>query len=467
MQYPQSKDYIAVLQHPRQAFTVPELQRAVLDEDMGLPFPIEGSSAAVFRATIRQKGYALRCYTRDEASTPERYAALSRFVTSAPTLSTAVGTVKWHERAVRAIGSTWPVLQMEWIDGEVISDYVGYLADHNESRALDSLAGQWLTLVSELQQAEFAHGDLQHRNIIVDGRQRLRLIDFDGVWFPALRGQTPPTERGHDNFQPPGRTSAGRWGARMDTFSALVIYLALKALAKDSSLWAPLNDGENLLFTSKDFSPPFNTKVWDLLARLSDETVDWLAGRLRNSCLPTGAGDKTLETLITPGWWEQQTKTPVPKPATAPRTRPPTGGTGSVPWYTQPMPVPPTGGYQSPVARPAAAPLKRPTTAGGSVKWWETTAQATGAGPAVPWATPPGPAVPWATPAAAGRASAAAVPANKRVPAKKPAYPYRPLAVPLFIIGVILLIALGAHHSDWAWAGVLLAGGGVALYRKK
>ena len=88
MQYPQSKDYIAVLQHPRQAFTVPELQRAVLDEDMGLPFPIEGSSAAVFRATIRQKGYALRCYTRDEASTPERYAALSRFVTSAPTLST-------------------------------------------------------------------------------------------------------------------------------------------------------------------------------------------------------------------------------------------------------------------------------------------------------------------------------------------------------------------------------------------
>jgi hypothetical protein len=59
------------------------------------------------------------------------------------------------------------------------------------------------------------------------------------------------------------------------------------------------------------------------------------------------------------------------------------------------------------------------------------------------------------------------VPANKRVPAKKPAYPYRPLAVPLFIIGVILLIALGAHHSDWAWAGVLLAGGGVALYRKK
>jgi len=451
-QYPTAKDYMDVLQHPRQAFTVPELQSAVLATDMGLPYPVPGRSAAVFQATIGQQDYALRCYLRDEASNQGRYAALSRFVVSTPALGIPVGTVKWHEAAIRAIGDTWPVLQMEWIDGDLIGDYVGYLADQDERQALGSLARRWRAFVGELQQAEFAHGDLQHRNIIVDRQHRLRLVDFDGVWCPPLRGQAPPTERGHDNFQPPGRTAAGRWGPKMDTFSALVIYLALTALSFDTALWAPLNDGENLLFTSKDFSSPFNTKVWDLLGRLSNETVDRLAHLLQDSCVPTGAGNKALADLVTPGWWERQSKVPVPRPGQT-RSRPrPSNVTGSTTWYSQPLPAAPTGGYQSPVAKPVPVPAKpgRPAGAGGN--WWEASARTPSPLPARTSSARTSSARPATTTPSSGwvstpRPSPKPAPTPRRPPAKKNVrHPFRSAGV-LFItvLGAGTAALLGAH----------------------
>lgn len=458
MQYPQLGDYLAVMQYPAQAFTVPELRRAVLAKDQfKLPDPISGNSAVVFRATIDKKDYALRCYTRSDVSSKDRYAALAGFVAGTPALSTVVGTVQWHDHAVKAAGGTWPVLQMEWIDGAEIGDYVDQLAVNREGELLGSLADKWVTFVRELQRTEFAHGDLQHRNIIVDQRQQLRLVDFDGVWCPPLRGQPPPIEQGHDNFQPPGRTAAGRWGSRMDTFSALVIYLALTTLSRDPVIWDAVNDGDNLLFTKKDFKPPFATRVWDLLAQLSDRTVSRLAGRLQESCVPQGAGNKTLETLITPGWWEQQGTIPAPRTETRPaRPRQPSGGTGPAPWYTQPNPVPPSGGPVSPPAGPARVPPRPAQPLGTGGKWWETSGQQpAGQRPAGQGAAPQ------ATP---GTAATGAAP-GQRTPAKKEkVYPYRPLGLLLFIAGLITFLSLEAHHSAWEWAGLLLAAWGVSAF---
>lgn len=485
-QYPKATDYAMVLQHPAQAFTVPQLQQADIAKEMGLPCPIPGSSAAVFRATIGGKDYALRCYTRDEASSQDRYVALDRFVAGNPALKTSVGTVKWYPDAVKALGTTWPVLQMEWIDGDVIGDYVGYLADNGERAELGALAEQWHSFVKGMQAVQFAHGDLQHRNVIIDEQQRFRLVDFDGVWCPPLSGKTPPTEGGHDNFQPPGRTSAVRWGAHMDTFSALVIYLALTALSHDTDIWGQLNDGENLLFTSKDFSQPFNTKVWDLLARLNDEKVSRLAKKLQDSCVPTGAGDKRLDQLVTPGWWEKEQleKLPSQRPSAAPPRRPTFTPAGGTPWYTQPTPARPGGGYQSPV-KPVPARPSQPSTSGG--KWWETGAQAAGPPAAKQpyWTQNPGPRSGPSSSASsqqpntvtvrqgssgssAPRYSSASPPvsAKPRTPAKKE-YPNRVWGTLLFLAGIIMFVALMANHSGWAWAGTALVLWGLGLFFDK
>jgi hypothetical protein len=302
--YPEASDYTLVLQNPGVAFTEASLRPATFVPGLGGPLAIPGSSAVVFEAELGGSKYALRCYTRDEASTPERYAALDQFIESSG-LSASVGTVTWYKRAIQVNGAKWPVLKMDWIEGRRLDEQVSDLVGDQDSGGLRALAGRWLELVNELQGAEFAHGDLQHGNVLVDQQGQLRLVDFDSVWIPQLQGQQAPTETGHPNYQPPGITAQARWGPYMDTFAGLVIYLALSALARDPGLWPQFSSGgENMLFERDDFAPPFDTEIWKHLADLADPDIDLMAAKLKECCQPGWVAAKTLQETLKRNWWE-------------------------------------------------------------------------------------------------------------------------------------------------------------------
>jgi hypothetical protein len=389
-QYPSAVDYTLALQHPAAAFADRSLQTAVFTRGLLGPEGIAGSSAVVFRARIGDEDYAVRCYTRQDASTPERYAALDAYAAEAK-LGAYVGEVAWFDDEVLVKGGRWPVLMMGWITGQPLHEYVGYLVDEGNLAALRTLAERWLTLVGDLQQASFAHGDLQHGNILVDTSGKLRLVDFDSVWIPSLRGQPAPTETGHPSYQPPAASAATRWGPYMDTFPGLVIYLALRALARAPELWDTFSNGDNLLFERRDFLTPGATEIWADLAGLADAEIDRLAARLRQFCAPGWIASAALQTAIEtrdpaprpapalisvpaglrktaePKWWEKTGANPVRPPAA------PAGGFRPVPTYTPAappppavpvppsMPVPPTGPAPPTAARPAGAPLPPPT----------------------------------------------------------------------------------------------------------
>ena len=76
--------------------------------------------------------------------------AFDRFASSHG-LNKHVGRVTWHDDAVRVKNDTWPVVQMEWIEGPRLNDYVSYLVDNRNTGALATLAGRWRELVAELQ----------------------------------------------------------------------------------------------------------------------------------------------------------------------------------------------------------------------------------------------------------------------------------------------------------------------------
>ena len=292
--YPAAGDYYKAVQAPSRSFTVPKLQAAEFVWDSLGPTLARGSSAVVFQASVQGKPQALRCYIRNDASSRDRYSALDAYL-AGHDLSPYVSGTTWLDGAIMVNRAAWPVLTMDWIDGRTLNEYVDFLVTGSNAVALTTLAVRWRELVALLQRSEFAHGDLQHGNIMVDQEGQLRLVDFDGVWIPQLAGQAPPTEFGHPNYQHPGVHVWDRW---LDTFSALVIYLSLIALGKDPGLWLALYNSKNLLFAKNDFFPPFKTEVWKQLAALGDPHVDELARRLQECCYPDWVSDKSLEMTL-------------------------------------------------------------------------------------------------------------------------------------------------------------------------
>jgi hypothetical protein len=411
--FPGAGDYYKAVQAPTRAFTVPKLQQAEFVWDALGPTLARGSSAVVFQAAVDGVPQALRCYIRNDASSRDRYSALGVYLGSHNLNPFVSGTI-WLDSAIRVKGETWPVLQMGWIDGRTLNEYVDFLVAGSNAAALATLAGRWREMIALLQNSEFAHGDLQHGNVMVDQSGQLRLVDFDGVWIPQLAGQAPPTEYGHANYQHPGLHEWDRW---LDTFSALVIYLSLVALSKDPSLWLALYNSKNLLFCKADFFPPFESQAWKQLAALHDPQVDDLVRRLQECCTGDWISDKSLETLLT-----QRAAPALPPPPVATELRW---------WEKQPGPSATSGSSASPNA--PAGPGGRAVPGVPAVPGVSAVPglAAAASGAPVVWPRPQGAPPAGQQPPAGQRPAAAA--SSAAAPTSLPAPP--PLSAPLGVAG--------------------------------
>ena len=98
------------------------------------------------------------------------------------------------------VGCSWyPIVKMEWVDGDLLGAYVERLALGGDRNGLAALAKRWLDLVITLQSNRIGHGDLQHGNVLVapDGRRSmatdrgasigLRPEDLLPAWFADVR----------------------------------------------------------------------------------------------------------------------------------------------------------------------------------------------------------------------------------------------------------------------------------------
>jgi hypothetical protein len=391
-EYPSATDYYKAVQSPAHCFTIERLRTATFAADeLGLPIAAKGSSAVVFKAEVDGAPQAVRCYIRSDASSHDWYGALGSYLASHGDLEPHLPATLWLDEAIRVKGAAWPVLQMGWVNGRTLEEYVKFLVDGSHVTALATLAARWRELVARMQKDEFAHGDLQHGNIMVNQEGRLCLVDFDGIWIPELAGLPAPTEFGHRNYQHPGRQGPSGWGRWDDTFAALVIYLSLVALAKDPGLWPVLYNKDNLLLEQADFCPPFATQAWVKLAALHDEEVDLLAARLQECCALTWIPDQSLETLLdqrqavaspspataTRRWWDNETAVPTAQapsswqwavksaaPAAASADQPPTVVLPTPPPLQSSSSSRPT--QPGPVQVPAAAKARGPAAA----SWW-------------------------------------------------------------------------------------------------
>jgi eukaryotic-like serine/threonine-protein kinase len=408
MQFPSKDDYLKAVQH-HESFPDADLRRAEFLRDplWKVPRPAAGASAVVFKARVDGDLQALRFFLRAEASTQAHYDALGAHV-SRHRLQDCVAAARWIDAGIKISGRTWPAVRMQWISGHTLYRHVEQLVYHGDTAALNRLATAWLTLVQRLQSAQFAHGDLQHGNVLVDERGALRLVDLDCTWIDAFAGQTPPTETGHPNYQPEHRP----WGRWMDTFPGLVVYASLLALSAEPRAWDALNTGDNLVFTRDDFVPPFRTEAWQRLAAIGNPELRRVMTAIQQLCRAgVGAGgsvDDVLRPVPGPGpqapgpkvvmprprprpWWEEtraRAGTAGARPSAGP-SRPQGAGAGPGPSGARPGPSAarpgPAGARPGPSGATGSSPRPGASATGGTrPEWWTRLPSAAASAPGGP-----------------------------------------------------------------------------------
>ncbi|MBS1954356.1 MAG: hypothetical protein JST89_09220 [Cyanobacteria bacterium SZAS-4] len=263
--WPTPQDYNEAIQVPLACLGDPELKAGLpYTNALELPRSITGSFASVYRMHCKNKDFALRLFLNNIRDQHERYALISDFVQHDDLPYTV--TFDFLDQGIKIHGEWLPALKMDWLEGEQLDDYiVDNLANPNK---LGHLLEKFVKMMQEMRRAGIAHGDLQHGNILVC-KDELRLVDYDGMFVPAMKGFSA-SELGHRNYQHPDR-AAHHFGPYLDNFSAWIIYASLYALQIDSRLMHQLGGGDDcLLFRQSDFLDPIHSSAFAALEKHSD-----------------------------------------------------------------------------------------------------------------------------------------------------------------------------------------------------
>ena len=157
---------------------------------------------------------------------------------------------------------------MDWVEGMTLDKYIReHIADQYE---LSLLAYQFSRLAMWLMPQPFAHGDLKPDNILVKDDGSLVLVDYDGMYVPAMKGQKA-RELGSPDFRHPFRTE-NDFDEHIDDFSLASILLSLKAIALHPDLLEQYGASDRLLFSEKDYRNLSVSKVMDALKPLMQDT---------------------------------------------------------------------------------------------------------------------------------------------------------------------------------------------------
>ena len=293
MTWPGITDFSEAIQNPSLCFQGTELEAAtVAVNQRGMPLVFSGAFASVYSVSVAGQTFAVRCFTREVKDQEARYNELSNYLINV--LPPSFVHFEYLDKGICISDSWYPIVKMEWVEGEVLSSFVG--ARLGDPDTLRRVAAQWRGgPAASLRGLRIAHNDLQHGNVMVQGDGRIRLVDYDGMFLPKFSGERSP-ELGHRNYQHPER-SADDYGEYIDNFPSLVIYLSLLAVASDPNLWDFYND-DNLIFTRSDYADPGDSEVFHRLKSSGDATVAKLSESLEECCRMPVEDVPDLETIL-------------------------------------------------------------------------------------------------------------------------------------------------------------------------
>ena len=293
MNYPLISEYIEAISSAKDNFEELSYLRPVMGDD-GLPVMANGGFAVVFKMEDVRDGklYAVKCFTKEQEGRAEAYRQITEELkdVSSPYLT----SVRYLDKELfvdtdQTNETEFPVLLMDWVEGKTLDNYIrssievsltdSYMDIHF---VLSSIVFEFYNLGKWLMSQPFAHGDLKMDNILVSEGRTLVLVDYDGMYVPAMKGQKA-RELGTPDFRHPLRTSDD-FDEHIDDFSILTILLSLDIISKH---FEELNDcvtSSCFLFSNKDYSNLMESKIFKRFFPSDDEDVNNLFCILSNCC---------------------------------------------------------------------------------------------------------------------------------------------------------------------------------------
>lgn len=276
MNYPLISEYIEAIKAAKENFDELKNLRPVLGED-GEPVMTSGNFAVVFKMKNEQTGklHAVKCFLKEQEGRAEAYRMIAEELEYVS--STFLTPIKYLDKELfvdskNSDETEFPVLLMDWVEGQTLDKYIQkYVCNYqraenldetteSEEKAvellangyeLDNIAYQFSCLAIWLLQQPFAHGDLKPDNIIVKEDGRLVLVDYDGMYVPAMKGQKA-RELGSPDFRHPLRNE-NDFDEHIDDFPLSSILLSLLAIANEPSLLEKYGGDGRLLLSERDY----------------------------------------------------------------------------------------------------------------------------------------------------------------------------------------------------------------------
>ena len=260
MQFPLITEYVRAIEEASENLDKLAHLTPVLDNH-GEPFRSSGAFAVVFKMKDEQTGkcYALKCFTEDQTGRAEAYQKIAEELDMVD--STYVTSVKYLENEI-FVDSTceneeFPVLLMDWVEGETMETYIAN--NYQNEHAMSMLCYRFCKLAAWLRSQPFAHGDIKPDNIMVRPDGSLTLVDYDGMFVPAMKGGISPT-LGTKDFCHPLRI-VNDFDETIDDFSLASIALSLKALSLNPTLLKDFGASDRLIFSADDYRDLGKSKV--------------------------------------------------------------------------------------------------------------------------------------------------------------------------------------------------------------
>ena len=253
MQYPLISEYVEAIRSAEDNFNQLSDLRPVLDSN-GNPVMSSGNFAVVFKMqdVNTQQLYAVKCFTREQEKREEHYRKIAEeleFTSSPYLLHFRYLEDELFVDTTQSSTNDFPVLVMDWAEGVTLDNYLK--AHLHDSYVLQLLAYRFCRMGAWLLSQPFAHGDLKPDNILVKKDGSLVLVDYDGMFVPALQDENA-NELGSPDFRHPLRTEA-TFNEHIDDFAIASIALSLKAISLQPSLYNQFATADRLLLSASDY----------------------------------------------------------------------------------------------------------------------------------------------------------------------------------------------------------------------